>query len=109
IKYAGGCGCVGAYPSPGTSPFGTDFSSIGQIGSPVIRSNTYNHACLLGTATTFRALPLLGTSGSSGAEDRSWSQIGWCTNWKCHLYLPVARSTQTRLSPYRLLPGRLPP
>src|SRR6516164_8818194 len=35
--------------------------------------------------------------------------MGWCTIWKCHLRCPVLRSTQTRLSPKRLLPGRWPP
>src|SRR5579862_300199 len=40
--YGGGLvgnGCVGEYHSPGTSPFGTGRSSIGQIGVPVARSN----------------------------------------------------------------------
>ena len=35
-----GNGCVGEYHSPGTSPFSTGRSSIGQIGSPVTRSKT---------------------------------------------------------------------
>ncbi len=35
-----GIGCVGEYHSPGTSPFGAGFSSIGQTGCPVTRSNT---------------------------------------------------------------------
>src|SRR5262245_56582410 len=42
-SYAGGLvgnGCVGEYHSPGTSPFATGRSSIGQIGRPVSRSNT---------------------------------------------------------------------
>src|ERR1700690_2724496 len=42
--YAGGLlgiGCVSEYFSPGTSPCGTGFSSIGQMGCPVTRSNTY--------------------------------------------------------------------
>src|SRR5437588_1603404 len=46
-SYAGGRdgnGCVGEYHSPGTSPFGTGRSSIGQLGSPVVRSNTYRNA-----------------------------------------------------------------
>ena len=90
ISAAGGCGCVGEYHSPGTSPFGTGFSSIGQIGSPVTRSNTYSHACLLGTATTLRGRPSTVTSAISGADDMSSFQIGWCTNWKCHFRLPVA-------------------
>src|ERR1700691_3891083 len=41
--YAGGLlgiGCVGEYHSPGTSPFGTGVSTIGQIGSPVTRLKT---------------------------------------------------------------------
>src|SRR5437899_12227481 len=48
-------------------------------------------------------------SASSGAAGMSKSQIGWCTIWKYHLRWPVFRSTQTRLSPNRLLPGRWPP
>src|SRR5579863_2634455 len=39
--YAGGLvgmGCVGEYHSPGTSPFGTGRSCIGQMGVPVTRS-----------------------------------------------------------------------
>ena len=42
-SYAGGLvgnGCVGEYHSPGTSPFATGRSSIGQTGWPVTRSNT---------------------------------------------------------------------
>src|SRR5437868_1477607 len=35
-----GIGCVGEYHSPGTSPLGTGRSTIGQTGSPVMRSNT---------------------------------------------------------------------
>ena len=32
-----GCGCVSASFSPGTFDFGTGFSSMGQMGSPVAR------------------------------------------------------------------------
>src|SRR5580765_1351581 len=46
---------------------------------------------------------------SSGADEMSWSQIGWCTSWKCHLRTPVLMSTATSDSANRLLPGRLPP
>src|SRR5215468_4222990 len=46
-----GKGCVDEYHSPGTSPFGTGRSSIGQTGFPVTRSNTYRNASLLGSAT----------------------------------------------------------
>src|SRR4051794_22113217 len=73
-SYGGGLvgkGCVGEYHSPGTSPFGTGRSSIGQIGWPVTRSNTYSQACLLGTATTLRARPPTVTSAMSGADDMS--------------------------------------
>ena len=35
-----GNGCVGEYHSPGTFPWGTGRSSIGQTGSPVTRSKT---------------------------------------------------------------------
>src|SRR5271154_4893516 len=41
--YAGGLvgnGCVGEYHSPGTSPAGTGFSTIGHTGLPVTRSKT---------------------------------------------------------------------
>src|SRR5215471_18027277 len=50
-SYAGGLvgnGCVGAYHSPGTSPFSTGRSSIGQIGVPVTRSKAYTIACFVG-------------------------------------------------------------
>src|SRR6059036_3817037 len=46
-SYAGGLvgkGCVGEYHSPGTSPFGTGRSTIGQTGWPLVRSKTYSHA-----------------------------------------------------------------
>src|SRR5262245_25212120 len=33
-----GIGCVGEYHSPGTVPFGTGVSTIGQTGAPVTRS-----------------------------------------------------------------------
>src|SRR4029077_15900299 len=35
-----GNGCVGEYHSPGTSPLGTGFSTMGQIGSPPSRFTT---------------------------------------------------------------------
>src|SRR5438552_2295029 len=60
-SYAGGFvgnGCIGAYHSPGTSPFATGRSSIGQIGSPVSRLKTYRNACLVGCATALIARPL---------------------------------------------------
>src|SRR6266851_690344 len=60
--YGGGLvgnGCVGEYHSPGTSPFGTGRSSIGQIGSPVTRLKTYKKACLVGWATALTVLPLI--------------------------------------------------
>ena len=47
-----GNGCVGHACSPGTSLAGTGRSSIGQIGSPVTRSNTYRNPVLLACATT---------------------------------------------------------
>jgi hypothetical protein len=34
-----GKGCVAEVFSPGTSDWGTAFSGIGQMGSPVMRSN----------------------------------------------------------------------
>src|SRR3989442_5864770 len=54
-SYGGGLvtnGYVGAYHSPGTSPFGTGCSSIGQIGWPLTRSCTYNLSCFVGCATS---------------------------------------------------------
>src|SRR6478736_7719043 len=70
-SYAGGLvgkGCVGEYHSPGTSPFATGRSSIGQIGSPVSRLKTYSHACLVGCATAFTVRPLDVTSTRIGAH-----------------------------------------
>src|SRR5581483_3871105 len=72
--YAGGFvgkGCVGEYHSPGTSPFGTGRSSIGQTGSPVTRSKTYRKASLVGKATALIALPLTLMSARIGADERS--------------------------------------
>jgi hypothetical protein len=76
-----GCGCVGEVFSPGTSDWGTGFSSIGQTGSPVARSSTYSHPSLLGCATTLRGLPSIVTSASSDAQQLSKFQMGWCTSW----------------------------
>src|SRR5690349_4978633 len=42
-----GIGCVGDVHSPGMSVCGTATSGIGQIGCPVMRSNTYNQPCLV--------------------------------------------------------------
>src|SRR6185503_9777258 len=53
-----GYGCVGQLSSPGISDFGTGRSSIGQMGSPVTRSNTYSHVVLAPTTTTLRLRPL---------------------------------------------------
>src|SRR5439155_20297535 len=78
-------------PSPTLFPYTTLFRS------PVTRSKTYSHPSLLGTATTLRGFPSTVTSATIGADDMSKFQIGWCTNWKCHLRCPVLRSTQTRL------------
>src|SRR4051794_15898742 len=77
-SYAGGLvgnGCVGAYHSPGTSPFGTGRSSIGQTGSPVSRLKTYNHACFVGCASALIARPLTVMSTRIGAHGMSMSQI----------------------------------
>src|SRR5690349_629775 len=52
-----GNGCVGEYHSPGTLPFGTGRSSIGQTGSPVMRSNVYSQPCFDGSATALIARP----------------------------------------------------
>ena len=72
--YAGGLlgiGCVGAYHSPGTSPGGTAVSLIGQMGSPVTRSNTYRKVCLVGCATSLRIRPSTITSSRIGADEMS--------------------------------------
>src|SRR4030088_3472909 len=45
-----GNGCVGEYHSPGTSPFGTGCSSIGQTGWPVARHDTERKHCVGGCA-----------------------------------------------------------
>jgi hypothetical protein len=79
FAYAGGfvgIGCVGEYHSPGTSPFSTGFSSNGQTGFPVTRSNTYRMPCFVGTATDLMALPSTVMSARIGADPRSKSQIG---------------------------------
>src|SRR5688500_13306628 len=78
-EYAGGLlgkGCVFAVFSCAIVDCGTGFSSIGQIGTPVMRSNTYSHPCFEGTATTLRGLPSIVTSINSGADDMSWSHSG---------------------------------
>src|SRR5205823_12879536 len=69
--YAGGLvgnGCVGDVFSIGTSDCGTGFSSIGHTGWPVMRSNTYRNASLLGSATALIALPLTLMSIRIGAD-----------------------------------------
>src|SRR4029077_2409034 len=78
--YAGGLvgiGCVGEYFSPGTSPWGTGFSSIGQMGWPVARSKTYRTDCLVGWATALTTRPLRVKSTNIGAHGMSQSQIPW--------------------------------
>src|SRR5262249_62392072 len=85
---SGGNGCVGDVFSPGTSDCGTGLSSIGHTGCPVTRSNTYSHPSLLGDATALIGLPFTLMSSSSAADELSKFQIGWCTNWKCHLRWP---------------------
>src|SRR5262245_21967624 len=70
-----GNGCVGEYHSPGTSPFGTGRSSIGQIGTPVTRSNVYRISFFVGCATTLIVRPLTVTSMSIGAQGISKSQM----------------------------------
>src|SRR5262245_22533543 len=87
-SYAGGLvgkGCVGFVFSPGTVDCSTDRSTIGQIGVPVTRSNTYRNACLVGCATALIVRPSIVISTSMGAHGMSESQIPWCTSWKCHL------------------------
>src|ERR1700730_5354454 len=72
-----GNGCVGEYHSPGTSPFGTGRSSIGQMGSPVSRLKTYKKACLVGCATALTSFPLIVMSTSIGAQGISMSHKPW--------------------------------
>ena len=66
-----GIGWVGEYHSPGALPFSTFFSGIGQIGLPVMRSNTYSIPILVGVATALTGLPLTLMSISKGADDMS--------------------------------------
>src|SRR5881296_1392730 len=89
-SYAGGLvgnGCVAEYHSPGTSPLGTGRSSIGHIGFPVTRSNTYRNACLVGCATALMVCPLIVMSARSGAQGISISQMPWDK-----LEMPLARA-----------------
>jgi hypothetical protein len=46
-----GNGCVGQLASPGTSDCGTGRSSIGNTGSPVLRSNTNTNPIFVACAT----------------------------------------------------------
>src|SRR5436190_12436256 len=78
-EYGGGfvgIGWVGLVFSPGTSVCGTGFSSIGQIGWPVMRSNTKRNPCLVACATALIGLPFTLMSARSGAAGMSRSQIG---------------------------------
>src|SRR5262245_42579888 len=53
-EYGGGAlgiGCVADVFSFGMSDCGTGVSGIGQIGTPVMRSNVYSQPCLVGCAT----------------------------------------------------------
>src|SRR5437763_3723971 len=78
-EYAGGLvgiGCVGAYHSPGTAPFSTGRSSIGQTGWPLTRSKTYRIPCLVGCATALIARPFTVMSARIGAEEMSMSHRG---------------------------------
>src|SRR5258708_37846426 len=72
-----GNGCVGEYHSPGTSPFATGRSSMGQMGSPVSRLKTYRKACLVGCATALTVLPFTVMSTSIGAQGMSMSHKPW--------------------------------
>src|SRR5262245_26586462 len=62
-----GNGCVGHALSPGISLDGTRRSRIGQIGSPVTRSNTYRNPVLPACATTSIIRPLRRIVVSCGA------------------------------------------
>src|SRR5690606_12103830 len=64
-------GCVGHDSSPGISLAGKGFSSMGNTGSPVTRSNTNMKPCLVATATASMRLPSLLTVSNCGAGDRS--------------------------------------
>src|SRR5262245_3245277 len=72
-----GNGCVGEYHSPGVSPFGTGFSSIGQIGSPVSRLKTYSTACFVGCASALIVRPLIVMSPRIGGHGMSMSHMPW--------------------------------
>ena len=71
-----GMAASGTVSSPGTVVFcGTGRSSIGQIGVPVTRSNTYRYPVLLAIATTSIARPFWRMVVSCGAELLSRSQM----------------------------------
>src|SRR5579862_3299198 len=72
-----GNGCVGEYHSPGTVPFSTGRSSMGQMGWPVARSSTYRNACLLGCATALTVRPFTVKSVRIGGDGLSMSQMPW--------------------------------
>src|SRR6185295_14399634 len=69
-----GKGCVGHVCSPGISLFGTGRSSIGQIGSPVMRSKTNRKPFLFASATTSMLRPSFLIVVNCGAELLSKSQ-----------------------------------
>ena len=104
-----GNGWVSASSSPGTFDASTGRSSMGHTGSPVTRSKTYSHVCLLGWATALISRPSTVMSTRIGAHGRSQSHTSWWMNWKCQRRSPVSRSTATRLSENRLSPCRCPP
>src|SRR5919204_16876 len=97
---------MGEYHSPGTSPFATGRSSIGQIGSPVSRLNTYRKACFVGCATALIVRPSTVMSTEICAhtpvlpvydhESRSHVSLpnspGSGMVWKIHRRLPVRTS-----------------
>src|SRR4051812_26407026 len=73
-EYGGGLvgmGCVGEVFSVGMLVCGTATSGIGQIGCPVMRSNTYSQPCLLGCAISLRGRPSMVASTSNDADELS--------------------------------------
>ena len=66
-----GNGCVGEVASPGVFDCGTGRSSIGQIGSPVTRSNAKANACLVIWITALMSRPSTVRSARIGAAGMS--------------------------------------
>ncbi len=81
-----------------------------RISLPVPRSCTYTCPVFPPWITTSTILPSLSLACVRiGGLTASRSHTSCAMYWKCHLYLPVARSIATIESVYRLSPGRSVP